>query len=42
MKERDRLGDLGADERIILKLILNKKHVTVWNGLNWIKIGLSF
>jgi hypothetical protein len=31
------LADLGVNERIILKLILNKLDVKGWNG--WIQLG---
>jgi len=31
-KERDQVGDVGVDKRIILKCILNKKNERLWNG----------
>jgi len=37
--ERDHLGDLGIDERIILKLIFKKSDRRVWIGLIWLRIG---
>ena len=39
LMERDHLGDLGIDERIILKLIFNKSDRRVWIGLIWLRIG---
>ena len=39
LRERDRLGDLGIDVRIILRWILRKWDVGVWTGLGWLKIG---
>ena len=35
LKERDYLGDLGIDGRIILR----KWDVGAWTGLIWIRIG---
>jgi hypothetical protein len=39
MRERDRLGEPGLDERIILRLIFRKWDLGVWTGLSWIRIG---
>jgi len=33
LKERTRLGDLGIEDRITSKCILNKQSVRVWNGI---------
>jgi hypothetical protein len=38
LRERDHLGDLGGDCRIILKLVF-KKWDGAWTGLFWLKIG---
>jgi hypothetical protein len=32
LKGRDHFGDLGADERIILKWILKEQVLWLWNG----------
>jgi hypothetical protein len=31
-------GDMDADGKIILKLILDKYNVNLWTGLNWLRI----
>ena len=36
--ERDHLGDLGVDGRIILRGIFRKWDVGVWTGSSWLKI----
>jgi len=41
-KGRDHLGDPGVVERIILKWILEKQSVRVWNVLNRLNIGPSW
>jgi len=38
-RERDHLGDLGIDERIILRWIFRKWGMGVWTGSNWLRIG---
>jgi len=37
--ERDHLGDPGIDRRIILKWIVRKWDVVVWNGSSWLRTG---
>ena len=39
MRESDNLGDPGVVGRIILRWIVKKWDVRVWNGSNWLKIG---
>jgi len=39
LKERDHLGDPGADGRIILRWIFRKWDVEVWTGSSWLRIG---
>jgi len=39
LRERDHLGDPGADVRIILKWIFKKWDRRVWTGLIWLRIG---
>jgi hypothetical protein len=41
MKDRDQLGDLGVDERIILKCILKKLGVRLLNVFIWLRIETS-
>ena len=38
MKEKDRLGDLGVDGRIIIRWVLRKWDVEVWIGSSWLRI----
>jgi hypothetical protein len=38
-RERDHLGDPGVDGRIILRWIFRKRHVRVWTGSTWVRIG---
>jgi hypothetical protein len=38
-KERDHLGDLGLDGRIILNVIFKRLHRETWTGLIWLRIG---
>ena len=39
LRERDYLGDPGADERITLRWIFRKRDVGVWTGSSWFRIG---
>jgi len=39
LRERDHLGDPGADGRIILRWIFRKWDVGVWTGSSWLRIG---
>jgi hypothetical protein len=41
LRERDSLGDLGVNGRIILKCILKKSVGRSWIGLLWLRIGTS-
>jgi hypothetical protein len=41
MKERDCLGDIGVDGRIILKIILIKLDMKVQTGFIWFRIGAN-
>jgi hypothetical protein len=34
-------GELGVHGRIILKRILTKEYVRVWNGSSWLRIWTS-
>jgi hypothetical protein len=40
-KERDHLGKIGVDGRIILKWILEKYAGKLWTGFFWLRIGSS-
>jgi len=37
--ERDHLGDLGIDGRVILRLSCRKWDVGAWTGSSWHRIG---
>jgi hypothetical protein len=39
LKERNHLGNLGLDGRIILRWIFRKWNVGVWTGSRWLRIG---
>jgi len=39
LRERDHLGDLDVDGRIILRWIFRKWNVGVWTGSSWLRIG---
>ena len=39
--ERDHLGDLGVDVRIILRWIFRKWDVGLWTGSSWLLIGTA-
>jgi hypothetical protein len=41
LKERDNFGDLGIDERTILKNILMKESVTMWERFIRPSIGFT-
>jgi hypothetical protein len=40
LKERDQLGDLGLDERVILNFISNSLG-RAWTGVIWLRRGVS-
>jgi hypothetical protein len=39
LRERVHLGDLGVDERILVKWIFRKLDVGVWTGSSWLRKG---
>jgi len=39
LRERDNLGDLGVDVRIILNWIFKMWDEEAWSGLVWLRIG---
>jgi hypothetical protein len=39
LNERDHLGELNIDGRIILRWIFNKWDVGAWTGDSWLRIG---
>jgi hypothetical protein len=38
MDETDQ-GDIGVNERMILKFILKVQSVRIWNGFMWLRTG---
>jgi len=38
LRERVHWGDLGADERVILRWIFRKWDVGLWTGSSWLRI----
>jgi hypothetical protein len=40
LKERDHLEDLGMDEKILLKWMINAVDGKVWIGFFWVGIGI--
>jgi hypothetical protein len=41
LRERDNLGELGVDGRIILRQIFRKWDVRLWTGSSWLKIEIG-
>jgi hypothetical protein len=41
LKRKDHMTDPAINERVILKLILQKQNVKMWNGVNWLRIGCN-
>jgi len=41
VKERNLMGDLGVDGRIILRWIFRKWDVGIWTGSSWLRIRKS-
>jgi hypothetical protein len=41
LRERERWGDPGVDERVILVWIFKKWDVGVRTGLRWLRIGIG-
>jgi hypothetical protein len=39
MREKDYLGDLGVDGKIILRWTFRKWDVGIWTGSSWLRIG---
>jgi len=39
LRERDHLGNLGVDGRIILRWIFREWDVVTWTGSSWLRIG---
>jgi hypothetical protein len=39
LREKEHLGDPGADGRIILRCIFMQWDVGVWTGLIWLRVG---
>ena len=39
--ERDHLGDLGVDGRIILRCTFGKWYVRAWTGSSWLLIDIG-
>jgi hypothetical protein len=39
MRERDHVGDLDVDGRLILRWIFRKRDGGVWTGMIWLIIG---
>jgi hypothetical protein len=42
LKRKDRLEDVGIDEKTPLKLILKKYGVRIWSGFKWFRIGFTY
>jgi len=40
-RKEEKLGDLDVDGEILLRRILKKQHMSMWNGFVWYRIGIS-
>jgi hypothetical protein len=41
MMVRHYLGDLGAGTKALLRSIIKKRDIRMWDGFSWLRIGMK-
>jgi hypothetical protein len=42
MMVRHYLGDLGVDTKALLRSIIKKQDIRMWDGFGWLRIGMTW